>query len=77
MARCPEAREGDRVDCPWCGREGAGQPGTRRRDHLIGNLGSVDVRLGAADLSEMDQAFSRLKVQGGRMNSDQMRVFEP
>ncbi|WP_377157819.1 aldo/keto reductase [Roseateles sp. UC29_93] len=43
-------------------------PGTRRLDHLDENLGALQVRLSPADLAELEAAFSRIKVRGGRMN---------
>ena len=51
-------------------------PGTRNMDHLHENLGANDVQLTPADLSELDVAFSRITVQGGRMNEMQMRVVD-
>jgi aryl-alcohol dehydrogenase-like predicted oxidoreductase len=51
-------------------------PGTRRQDHLRENLGAIQVELSAADLREMDAAFSKLTVHGGRMNREQMAIVE-
>jgi aryl-alcohol dehydrogenase-like predicted oxidoreductase len=51
-------------------------PGTRRLDHLAENLGASEVRLTPADLREMDTAFSKLEVHGGRMNEEQMKVVD-
>jgi len=51
-------------------------PGTRRLDHLEENLGAINVQLTPADLREMDTAFSKLKVHGGRMNEEQMKVVD-
>jgi aryl-alcohol dehydrogenase-like predicted oxidoreductase len=51
-------------------------PGTRNTDHLRENLAATDVPLLAADLAEIDNAFARIKVQGGRMNADQMRIVD-
>jgi aryl-alcohol dehydrogenase-like predicted oxidoreductase len=51
-------------------------PGTRRLDHLEENLRATDVRLTPADLREIDAAFSRTKVHGGRMNEEQMKVVD-
>jgi len=51
-------------------------PGTRRLDHLEENLGAINVQLTPADLREMDAAFSKLKVHGGRMNEEQMKVVD-
>jgi aryl-alcohol dehydrogenase-like predicted oxidoreductase len=49
-------------------------PGTRNMDHLLENLGAHDLQLTPADLNELDAAFSRMTVHGGRMNETQMRV---
>jgi aryl-alcohol dehydrogenase-like predicted oxidoreductase len=51
-------------------------PGTRNMDHLNENLGAVDVPLTAADLREIDTALSNIKVHGGRMNEEQMKVVD-
>ncbi|GAB3759680.1 aldo/keto reductase [Ramlibacter monticola] len=52
-------------------------PGTRNPDHLQENHGALAVRLSAADLQQIDSALARLKVHGGRMNAEQMKVVEP
>jgi aryl-alcohol dehydrogenase-like predicted oxidoreductase len=51
-------------------------PGTRNMDHLNENLGATNVQLTPADLSEIETAFSKLKVHGGRMNEMQMKVVD-
>ena len=51
-------------------------PGTRNMDHLNENLGATDVQLTPEDLREIDTAFSKIKVHGGRMNEEQMRVVD-
>jgi aryl-alcohol dehydrogenase-like predicted oxidoreductase len=51
-------------------------PGTRRMDHLEENLGSINVQLTPADIREIDSAFSKIKVHGGRMNQEQMKVVD-
>lgn len=51
-------------------------PGTRNTDHLNENLGAVNVQLTPTDLREMDIAFSKVKVRGGRMNAEQMKVVD-
>jgi aryl-alcohol dehydrogenase-like predicted oxidoreductase len=51
-------------------------PGTRNMDHLNENLGAINVQLTPADLSEIETAFSKLKVHGGRMNEMQMKVVD-
>ena len=40
------------------------------------NLAAIDVKLLAADLAEIDTAFARMKIHGGRMNADQMLVVD-
>ncbi len=47
-------------------------PGTGKMDHLQENIGAVDVRLTPADLREMETAFSRIEMYGGRMDATQM-----
>jgi aryl-alcohol dehydrogenase-like predicted oxidoreductase len=51
-------------------------PGTRRLDHLTENLGAVQLRLTPVELEELDAAFSKLTVHGGRMNEMQMKIVE-
>jgi aryl-alcohol dehydrogenase-like predicted oxidoreductase len=51
-------------------------PGTRRMDHLEENLGSINVQLTPADIREIDSAFSKIRVHGGRMNQEQMKVVD-
>ena len=51
-------------------------PGTRNIDHLNENLGAINVQLTPADLREIDTAFSKIKVQGGRMNEEQMKAVD-
>ncbi len=51
-------------------------PGTRNIDHLNENLGAINVQLTPADLREIDTAFSKIKVHGGRMNEEQMKVVD-
>lgn len=51
-------------------------PGTRNMDHLNENIGAINVQLTPADLSELESAFSKIKVHGGRMNEMQMQVVD-
>src|SRR5579864_1201703 len=51
-------------------------PGTRNINHLSENLAAINVQLTPADLGEIDNAFSKIKVHGGRMNKEQMEVVE-
>ncbi len=51
-------------------------PGTRNMDHLEENLGAIHVQLTPAELREMDAAFSKVTVHGGRMNEMQMEVVD-
>ena len=51
-------------------------PGTRNIDHLNENSGAINVQLTPADLREIDIAFSKIKVHGGRMNAEQMKVVD-
>ncbi|WP_349606062.1 aldo/keto reductase [Cupriavidus sp. DF5525] len=47
-------------------------PGTRNLDHSRENLNAIHLHLTPEDLREIEAAFSRLKVHGGRMNATQM-----
>ncbi len=51
-------------------------PGTRNIDHLNENLGGIAVQLTPTDLREIDAAISKVKVHGGRMNEEQMKVVD-
>ena len=51
-------------------------PGTSNIDHLNENLGATRVQLTPADLAELDAAVSKIKVHGGRMNEEQMKVVD-
>jgi len=51
-------------------------PGTRNIDHLNENLGAIDIQLTPGDLREIDTAVSKIKVHGGRMNEQQMKVVD-
>jgi aryl-alcohol dehydrogenase-like predicted oxidoreductase len=48
-------------------------PGTRNMDHLNENLGAINVQLTPADLREIETAFTKIKVYGGRMGEKYMR----
>jgi len=48
-------------------------PGTRSLDHLKENLGAANVQLTPADLREIETAFAKIKVYGGRMGEKYMR----
>ena len=48
-------------------------PGTRNIDHLNENLGAINVQLTPADLHEIETAFSKIKVHGGRMGEKYMQ----
>ena len=47
-------------------------PGTTKIDHSRENLSSIHVDLTAGDLGEIEAAFDRLTVHGGRMDAKQM-----
>jgi aryl-alcohol dehydrogenase-like predicted oxidoreductase len=51
-------------------------PGTRNPDHLIENLGAIKLTLMPTELAELDSAFFKLTVRGGRMNEAQMKIVE-
>lgn len=47
-------------------------PGTTNLDHSRENLSSINVNLTQEDLREIETAFSRITIHGGRMNATQM-----
>jgi aryl-alcohol dehydrogenase-like predicted oxidoreductase len=51
-------------------------PGTRNIEHLIENLKAINVELTSEDLREIDSEFRKIKVRGGRMNREQMKVVD-
>jgi aryl-alcohol dehydrogenase-like predicted oxidoreductase len=51
-------------------------PGTRNPAHLAENLAAVNIQLTPANLRELEAAFSRTVVHGGRMNEMQMQVVD-
>jgi len=51
-------------------------PGTRDVDHLKENAGAIDVQLSAADLGEIESAFSKITVHGERMSEQHMRQID-
>jgi aryl-alcohol dehydrogenase-like predicted oxidoreductase len=51
-------------------------PGTRNIQHLSENLGAINVHLTSEDLREIETAFSKITVHGGRMNEIQMQAVD-
>jgi aryl-alcohol dehydrogenase-like predicted oxidoreductase len=51
-------------------------PGTRSETHLTENTDAINIRLTVADLSEIDTAFSKITVKGGRMNEMQREQID-
>ena len=51
-------------------------PGTRSLAHFNENVQAINVQLSPADLREIDEGLSKIKIHGGRMNADQMRVVD-
>jgi aryl-alcohol dehydrogenase-like predicted oxidoreductase len=51
-------------------------PGTRRVDHLGENLGAINIELTDADLREIENAFSAIKVQGVRLSEKHMQQID-
>jgi aryl-alcohol dehydrogenase-like predicted oxidoreductase len=49
-------------------------PGTRRLDRLEENLGAVSVALTADDMREIDEASSKIKIQGARYPENLMKL---
>jgi aryl-alcohol dehydrogenase-like predicted oxidoreductase len=51
-------------------------PGTRNIDHLDKKLRALNVQLTLEDLREIDGAFSKIEVHGGRMNEEHMKMMD-
>ncbi len=51
-------------------------PGTRNLDHLNENLGASNVQLSSSDLKDIETAFAKIDVHGGRMNEMQMQMVD-
>ncbi|MEO6732782.1 MAG: aldo/keto reductase [Ferruginibacter sp.] len=51
-------------------------PGTRNSPHFNENSGALNVQLTTDDLRELEAAYAKLKVYGGRMNAMQMTFCE-
>ena len=51
-------------------------PGTRNIDHLNENLGAINVELTQQDLVDIENAITKIKVYGGRMNKMQMQFVD-
>ena len=51
-------------------------PGTRRQDHLLENLGAIDVELSPADLRELESEYALMTVHGLRMDEANMRAID-
>ena len=60
------------------GPEAVHRPDPRNRgsQHLQENIESTKLVLTAEDLKEINSALAGLKVHGGRMNEEQMRVVD-
>ena len=51
-------------------------PGTAKVEHLEENIEASNVLFTAEDLKEIESALSNLRVHGGRMNQEQMKVVQ-
>ena len=51
-------------------------PGTRNQRHFDENVQAMNLQLSPAELREIDLAFAKLKVHGGRMNALQMQMVD-
>ena len=51
-------------------------PGTTKLHRLEENIASANVTLGAADLLEIDEAFSSIEVQGSRYNEQAQKMID-
>lgn len=51
-------------------------PGTRNIEHLLENLGAININLTPVDILELDTTSSKIIIHGGRMNEMQMQVVD-
>ena len=51
-------------------------PGTRSHDHLLENLGALDVSLSSADIRELESEYALMTVYGLRMDEANMRLVD-
>ncbi|WP_334869144.1 aldo/keto reductase [Nostoc sp.] len=51
-------------------------PGTRNLNHLEENMGAINVDLTPADIRELEAAFAKIKVHGGRLNEMHRQIIE-
>lgn len=51
-------------------------PGTRKLHRLDENLGAADVQLTASDLGEIEETFSKIKVEGERLSKEHMALID-
>lgn len=51
-------------------------PGSRRLKHLEDNLGALDVELTPDDLQEIEQALSKITIQGARYPENMKKMSE-
>ena len=51
-------------------------PGTRNIDHLTENSGAINIELTAADLREIEAAFSKITIYGERMSEQHMQQID-
>ncbi|MNR68026.1 hypothetical protein D3C85_1923220 [compost metagenome] len=51
-------------------------PGTRNADHLVENLGALNVQLSAEDLRDIEREFATLTVHGERMSEKHMQQID-
>lgn len=49
-------------------------PGTTHKEHLLQNIGAIDVRFSAAELAELNASVSAMKIQGQRL-PDAVQAF--
>ena len=52
-------------------------PGTTKLHRLEENLGAVNVDLSEADLKQIDEAFSSLKLEGARLPEAMLKMTGP
>jgi diketogulonate reductase-like aldo/keto reductase len=51
-------------------------PGTTKLNHLEENLGAIKVQLSAEDVTEIDDGFARIQVQGARAPEALLKIHD-
>ena len=75
-ARMPRLRRSHSPGCSRRKRSSCPFPAPAIRSTCAKNWRPASLRLQPADLKEIDTVFAGMKVQGGRMNADNMRIVD-